>query len=48
VRDPGFPRKDLERFELAFPHHKTIELPDAHLFYFEDAADVWSPRSGIS
>jgi pimeloyl-ACP methyl ester carboxylesterase len=38
VRDPGFPRVDLERFEKAFPNHKTIELPDADHFFFEDAA----------
>jgi hypothetical protein len=25
LRDPGFPRPDLERFERAFPDHKTID-----------------------
>jgi haloalkane dehalogenase len=38
MRDPGFPRVDLERFERAFPNHKTIELTDADHFFFEDAA----------
>jgi pimeloyl-ACP methyl ester carboxylesterase len=37
MRDPGFPRVDLRRFEKAFPNHKTIELPDADHFFFEDA-----------
>jgi pimeloyl-ACP methyl ester carboxylesterase len=39
LKDPGFPRADLTRFEAAFPDHKTIELPDASHFFFEDAAD---------
>ena len=38
MRDIGFPRADLERFEKVFPNHKTIELPDADHFFFEDAA----------
>ena len=38
LRDGGFPRADLERFERAFPSHRTIELPDASHFFFEDAA----------
>jgi pimeloyl-ACP methyl ester carboxylesterase len=38
LRDIGFPRVDLERFERAFPRHTTIELPDADHFFFEDAA----------
>ena len=38
MRDVGFPRADLTRFEKAFPNHKTIELPDADHFFFEDAA----------
>ena len=38
MRDPGFPRVDLERFEKAFPNHKTIELAGAGHFIFEDAA----------
>jgi len=38
LRDRGFPRADLERFEKAFPNHKTIELPNANHFFYEDAA----------
>jgi pimeloyl-ACP methyl ester carboxylesterase len=38
MRDVGFPRADLERFEKAFPNHETIELADADHFFFEDAA----------
>jgi pimeloyl-ACP methyl ester carboxylesterase len=38
MRDAGFPRPDLERFERAFPEHTTIEL-DADHFFFEDAAE---------
>ncbi|AGP37247.1 hypothetical protein SCE1572_23855 [Sorangium cellulosum So0157-2] len=40
LKDVGFPRSDLARFEAAFPDHKTIELPDADHFFFEDAAEV--------
>ena len=40
LRDPGFPRVDLERFERAFPNHKTIALTDADHFFFEDAAPM--------
>jgi pimeloyl-ACP methyl ester carboxylesterase len=40
MQDPGFPRVDLERFEKAFPSHKTIELADAGHFFFEDAAQL--------
>lgn len=36
LRDPGFPRGDLEHVERLFPHHRTIELPDANHFFFED------------
>ncbi|XXT24226.1 hypothetical protein WME94_22045 [Sorangium sp. So ce429] len=39
LRDVGVPRGDLERFEAAFPEHRTIELPDADHFFFEDAAE---------
>ena len=39
MRDRGFPRADLERFEKAFPDHKTIELADAGHFFFEDSAE---------
>jgi pimeloyl-ACP methyl ester carboxylesterase len=38
MRDPGFPRADLERFERAFPNHKTVELADAGHFFFEGTA----------
>ncbi|WP_437674549.1 alpha/beta fold hydrolase [Sorangium sp. So ce131] len=44
LKDVGFPRDDLARFEEAFPHHRTIELPDADHFFFEDAADVMIPE----
>jgi haloalkane dehalogenase len=37
-KDIGFPRSDLVRWERAFPDHKTIELPDANHFFFEDTA----------
>ncbi|MEA3176554.1 MAG: haloalkane dehalogenase [Gammaproteobacteria bacterium] len=37
-KDIGFPRRDLVRWERAFPDHKTIELPDANHFFFEDTA----------
>jgi pimeloyl-ACP methyl ester carboxylesterase len=39
LEDAGFPRGDLARFEETFPNHKTIELPGANHFFFEDAAD---------
>ncbi|MGK3962917.1 alpha/beta fold hydrolase [Sorangium sp. So ce118] len=39
LRDVGFPRGDLERFETVFPRHRTIELPGADHFFFEDAAE---------
>jgi pimeloyl-ACP methyl ester carboxylesterase len=38
MRDQGFPRADLARFERAFPRHETIELAGADHFFFEDAA----------
>ena len=38
MRDRGFPPADLERFEKAFPDHRTIELTGASHFFFEDAA----------
>ena len=40
LRDVGFPASDLKRFEQAFPNHKTIELPEADHFFFEDAAPL--------
>src|SRR6266508_4439539 len=47
MRDPGFPRVDLERFEAAFPNHETIELPDSNHFFFEDAASRMLDEIGI-
>jgi len=44
LQDAGFPRADLERWEKAFPNHKTIELPEANHFFFEDAADQMIPE----
>jgi haloalkane dehalogenase len=44
LQDLGFPRADLERFEQTFPNHKTIELPDANHFFFEDAAEQMLPE----
>ncbi|MDB4936389.1 MAG: hypothetical protein JWP87_3361 [Labilithrix sp.] len=39
LEDQGFPREDLVRFESTFPKHKTIELPNADHFFFEDVAE---------
>ncbi|WP_437738167.1 alpha/beta fold hydrolase [Sorangium sp. So ce1335] len=39
LQDMGFPGSDRARFEAAFPDHRTIELPDADHFFFEDAAE---------
>jgi pimeloyl-ACP methyl ester carboxylesterase len=39
MRDPGFPRADLERHERAFPNHTPVELPEAGHFFFEDAPE---------
>jgi pimeloyl-ACP methyl ester carboxylesterase len=44
LKDQGFPRSDLARFEQAFPHHKTIEFPNANHFFFEDTADEMIPE----
>lgn len=44
LQDPGFPRADLARFEETFPNHKTIELPNANHFFFEDAAAEMIPE----
>jgi len=44
LKDQGFPRSDLARFEETFPNHKTIELPNANHFFFEDAADQMIPE----
>jgi pimeloyl-ACP methyl ester carboxylesterase len=40
LKDQGFPRGDLVRFEETFPHHKTIELSKANHFFFEDEAEL--------
>jgi pimeloyl-ACP methyl ester carboxylesterase len=40
LKDAGFPRQDLERFQRAFPRHQTFELPDADHFFFEDASEL--------
>ncbi len=37
-KDVGFPLKDLQRFQTAFPLNRTIEFPDADHFFFEDEA----------
>ncbi|WP_158625566.1 alpha/beta fold hydrolase [Corallococcus carmarthensis] len=37
--DQGFPRSDTERFEKAFPKHRTVGLPNANHFFFEDTAE---------
>lgn len=44
LKDGGFPRSDLLRWETTFPRHKTIELPDASHFFFEDVADRMIPE----
>lgn len=36
LEDPGFPRADLARWEHVLPNHRTVELPHAHHFFFED------------
>ncbi|NTX04603.1 alpha/beta fold hydrolase [Myxococcus sp. CA040A] len=38
--DPGFPQADRVRWEQTFPSHHTIELANAHHFFFEDHADT--------
>src|SRR5262249_24976653 len=38
LRDRGFPRGDLERWETTFPNHRTVELPNVDHFFFEDTA----------
>lgn len=44
LKDQGFPRADLERFEATFTDHRTLELPDADHFFFEDAVDRMLPE----
>ncbi|RYZ44176.1 MAG: alpha/beta fold hydrolase [Myxococcaceae bacterium] len=38
LQDQGFPRTDLERFQATFPRHRTVELPHANHFFFEDTS----------
>ncbi|RKG91876.1 alpha/beta fold hydrolase [Corallococcus terminator] len=38
LQDQGFPRADLERFQRTFPRHRTVELPEANHFFFEDTS----------
>ncbi|HEX3852784.1 MAG TPA: alpha/beta fold hydrolase, partial [Polyangiaceae bacterium] len=40
LQDPGSTSADRQRFEATFPKHKTIELPNASHFFFEDAAQL--------
>jgi pimeloyl-ACP methyl ester carboxylesterase len=44
LRDVGFPRSDIERFEQTFPAHRTIEFPNADHFFFEDEGDKMIPE----
>jgi pimeloyl-ACP methyl ester carboxylesterase len=44
LKDPGFPRSDLTRWEQTLPSHKTIEFPNAGHFFFEDEADQMIPE----
>ena len=44
LKDPGFPRNDLVRWEKTFPSHKTIGFPNASHFFFEDVADQMIPE----
>lgn len=43
LKDPGFSRSDLARWEQIFPNHKTVEFPNASHFFFEDEADQMIP-----
>jgi pimeloyl-ACP methyl ester carboxylesterase len=44
LEDEGLRHSDLARWGKAFPDHKTIELPGANHFFFEDAADKMIPE----
>lgn len=44
LRDPGFPRADLAKFEKVFPDHNTIEFPNASHFFFEDEEGQMIPE----
>jgi pimeloyl-ACP methyl ester carboxylesterase len=37
AKDPGFLGTDLARWEKDFPDHRTVILPNANHFFFEDA-----------
>jgi pimeloyl-ACP methyl ester carboxylesterase len=43
LRDRGFPSADRERFEATFRDHRTIELPEADHFFFEDSLGEMLP-----
>ena len=44
LQDQAFPHADLEHFEAAFPKHKTVELPNAKHFFFEDTWEQLVPE----
>ncbi|ABF90190.1 hypothetical protein MXAN_6380 [Myxococcus xanthus DK 1622] len=35
----GFPQRDRERWEQAFPNHRSVEFPGVGHFFFEDTTD---------
>jgi pimeloyl-ACP methyl ester carboxylesterase len=43
LKDPGFPRTDLVRWQRVFPKQETIEFPDSSHFFFEDERDQMIP-----
>jgi pimeloyl-ACP methyl ester carboxylesterase len=43
LKDPGFPRTDLVRWQKVFPKQETIEFPDSSHFFFEDEGDQMIP-----
>lgn len=36
LKDPGFPRADLIRWQKAFPNQRTVEFENSSHFFFED------------
>jgi pimeloyl-ACP methyl ester carboxylesterase len=44
LQDQGFPPSDLSHFQKLFPHQKTIELPTANHFFFEDHLQQMLPE----
>ena len=44
LRDDGFPRADLQRFQRAFPNHHTVEYDEADHFLVEDVAHQLVPH----